>query len=457
VTKSNTTLIKSIEERYRALQSQFILEQGPPGLAEAVTFSNNQSSPVHRWFTFKEAFGADIFDFLSISSPRLRDRDAIFMDPFCGSGTTILSGDLQQGWACRRIGVETNPFIAFVADTKANWREYDAAIVERYTQEFLAQRLQIDIPESRWPNLSTFKNPEMFDGRRVSALVDAVRRSRKLAKPYDALFLLGIASITEKLSLYRKTGRALRKLTGPDSIETRLNKEVEAELLGAMTSFVTDLRQVAQFHDRGSTQFSIIQAGGCSLDNPRIIDIEPGSVSLMVYSPPYLNHIDYTEVYKVETWLLGFIDSIDAMRTQRLTTVRSHSSIKFSESSPELSTDAEAALRLINTIVTSNDDAWHSMFPRTAYGYFSDMQQSLRRQFELLEPGGQIRLVIGNSAHGAKGKRIAIATDLFLADIAKKIGFEVYKIQIARMLARKDHLNDYLRESVIWLRKPATN
>lgn len=454
MTAPNSGIVESIEKLYADLQSQFVVEQGPPGLADAVTFSNNQLAPVHRWFTFKEAFCANLFDFLSIDCARMRKRDGLFMDPFCGSGTTILSSDLQQGWTCRRIGVETNPFIAFVASTKANWREYDPAIVETYARNILASPLQKDIPEDEWPSLSTLKDPEMFDKSRVSALVDAVRRSRKLPNPYDALFLLGIASIIEKVSLYRKTGRALRKLRGPNSLQTRQRTETETEMFGVWSSFAFDIKQVARLRERGSAQFMIIRANGCSLDDPRIKAIEPGSVSLMVYSPPYLNQIDYTEVYKVESWLLGFIDSIRTMKDQRLVTVRSHSSIKFPESRPELTTNAEAALQLVNTVVSSGGDPWHRMFPRTAYGYFSDMQQSLHRQFELLEPGAQVRCVIGNSAHGAKGRRIAVATDLFIADIARAVGFDVPKIQVARMLPRKDHLNLYLRESVVWMRKP---
>jgi len=450
----NSKIIASIEKRYADLQSQFVIEEGPSELARAVTFDSNQSAPVHRWFAFKEAFGADLLDFLSIDESRMRARDSAFMDPFCGCGTSILSGDLQQGWVCHRIGVETNPFIAFVANTKVNWRQFDPVRVERYARNILASPLRKDMPEDEWPNLSTFRDPEMFDKERVSALVDAVFRSRTLPTPYADLFLLGIASAVERLSLYRKTGRALRKLRGSKSLQARLRIKTEAELLRVWLLFAFDIKQVAQFRKHESTHSTIIQGDGRSLDDPRIRTIGPSSVSLMVYSPPYLNQIDYTEVYKVESWLLGFTDSTDTMRNQRLATVRSHSSIKFPESRPELTTDAEAALQLVNAVISSSGKSWHQKFLRTAYGYFSDMQQSLRRQFQVLEPGAQVRCIIGNSVHGAKGRRITVATDLFIADIAVDVGFEVSKIQVARMLPRGDQLNSYMRESILWMRKP---
>lgn len=447
-------IIGNIEKRYADLQSQFAIEEGSSSLARAITFNDNQFAPVHRWFPFKEAFGAELLDFLSIGGARMRVRDSVFLDPFCGCGTSILSGDLQQAWVCHRIGVETNPFIAFVANTKANWREFDPATVETYAYNILAHPLQKDIPEDEWPNLSTFRDPEMFNKNQVSELVDAVFRSRALPIPYADLFLLGIASAVEKLSLYRKTGRALRKLKGSKSLQARLRNKTEPELLRVWLLFASDIKQLAQFRKNESSHFTIIQGDGRRLDDPRIKAIEPSSVSLMVYSPPYLNQIDYTEVYKVESWLLGFIDSADTMKNQRLATVRSHSSVKFPESRPDLTTNAEEALQLVNTIVSSSGNSWHQMFLRTAYGYFSDIQQSLRRQFEMLEPGAQVRCIIGNSVHGTRGRQIVVATDLFIADIAASVGFEVSKIQVARMLPRGDQLNSYMRESILWMRKP---
>jgi DNA modification methylase len=35
---------------------------------------------------------------------------------------------------------------------------------------------------------------------------------------------------------------------------------------------------------------------------------ESADFDLILTSPPYPNNIDYSEVYKLELWLLGFID-----------------------------------------------------------------------------------------------------------------------------------------------------
>ena len=49
------------------------------------------------------------------------------------------------------------------------------------------------------------------------------------------------------------------------------------------------------------------------------------------YSPPYLNCIDYTEVYKLELWLLELVKTQAEFRQVRLGTLRSHPSVKFAE------------------------------------------------------------------------------------------------------------------------------
>ena len=110
---------------------------------------------------------------------------------------------------------------------------------------------------------------------------------------------------------------------------------------------------------------------------------------------------------------------------------------------------------IVATEIESTGKPWHKYFRGTALGYFEDLHQSLTRQFELLQTGGQVACVVANSAHGSGEHRVPIATDLLITSIADAIGFEVQKLLVARQLRRRDSLNHYLRETVILLRKPA--
>src|SRR5207248_5590090 len=52
---------------------------------------------------------------------------------------------------------------------------------------------------------------------------------------------------------------------------------------------------------------------------------------LCVTSPPYLNSFDYSDIYRPELYLGGFVDSNRSLMQIRLKTLRSHVQAKWSE------------------------------------------------------------------------------------------------------------------------------
>src|SRR3989442_224275 len=72
----------------------------------------------------------------------------------------------------------------------------------------------------------------------------------------------------------------------------------------------------------------VLEGDGRTLE---CISDEKRKFDLVLYSPPYLNNIDYTEVYKLELWLSGLTSTQADFRELRLRTLRSHPSIKFPE------------------------------------------------------------------------------------------------------------------------------
>ena len=90
-------------------------------------------------------------------------------------------------------------------------------------------------------------------------------------------------------------------------------------------------------------------------------------------------------------------------------------------------------------------------------GYFDDMYQSLRRQMDVLRPGGWIFCIVGNSLHGPRDNpeaRVPVAADLIIALISHALGLEMKAIQVARHLTRRTPDYGFLRESILVMRKP---
>lgn len=450
---SGLTASAELVRLYDGIQNCTKVMAGSSALAEEVTFRANRPLPVHRWFPFKEGFSAHVLKAVGVDTTHLRSPDEVFIDPFCGSGTTLLAGDLDENWSARRIGFEINPFLLFVSDTKLNWRNYRPGTLHRLSEQVLDDALRADIPQSQWPALSTLHRVDMFAPERVSQLLDVIERIRTLPTPESNLLLLGVAAATEKLSFFRKDGRALRIVRKPSELAEREEGTVGLALKRQWQDYESDLQELVERRRSPAPPLALYGEDGRTMAFPSTSTRVP-PVGLIAYSPPYLNHIDYTEVYKVESWLLGHIRSSDAMLTLRKSTLRSHGSVSVRASSASLPLLVRRALAVASTEVAQTGGKWHSRFGNVACGYFSDLQTALLRQYDLLCPGRQVVCVVANTAHGAAAHRVPIAVDLLLVEIARGIGFEIDRLIIARQLVRRDHLNRFLRESVLVLRRP---
>lgn len=294
----------------------------------------------------------------------------------------------------------------------------------------------------------------MFPSGRVSALIDVVSRIKQLSAPERDLLLLGVASIAERVGFYRKDGRALRILRSPGELKERTGLNLAIALRQIWSTFEEDLRNLHTHRRHTPDQCIVLRQHGRTLKFPADLLLGPGQVTMMVYSPPYLNHIDYTEVYKIELWLLRFVTTQQEMLALRKQTLRSHANIGITATDPILPADVARALEVAVSAVASTGTKWHRNFGVLTRAYPAGLYQTLERQYELLQPGGRTVCVISNSAHGSSQYRVPIAVDLFIAAMANSIGFQVEQFLVARQVRRRDHLNRFLRETVLVMRQP---
>jgi hypothetical protein len=268
--------------------------------------------------------------------------------------------------------------------------------------------------------------------------------------PEREFFLLGWASIIETVSNVRKDGRALRIVVK----ETRA--PVYQLLENRWEDMVADIIEVngkIEGIHRGKVIVNIHNGDGRTLD---AINQSDRRFDLILYSPPYLNNIDYSEVYKMELWLSGLVSTQEDFKNLRLSTMRSHPSVKFPETNHinDLPSDSWPR-RLLDALVANiEQDRNHGWRVRLMRAYMDDMLISLQSQYAMAKPGGHVVCVIGNSLHGRKENATPVATDLLIAALAQAVGFKIKKLQVTRHLRRRDCTEHPLRESVIIMRRP---
>src|SRR5262245_9540501 len=96
-------------------QLELLIDDSPISLKKAKTdtsstFAGNTKLPVHRWFRFSAGFSATWAESVIRTSGA-----AHVLDPFAGSGTTLLAAEDAGAEA---IGVEAHPFVYRVAAAK---------------------------------------------------------------------------------------------------------------------------------------------------------------------------------------------------------------------------------------------------------------------------------------------------------------------------------------------------
>ena len=394
MTNGGTPAQEALQRHYRRLQGKFALEESGQ-YGSLVVPNGNASAPVHRWFHLKEAFSSDLVRRV-VEDTRLNEQSSLrVLDPFAGGGTTAVSlANLTAQRALRRVtfrGVECNPFLQLVGAAKLTAMQVPSKTFGRLARKVAAAAYRGKVQAPPVPELATFCNDSYFD-RKDLALLLRLRAAIDLeasagAKQDDVtLARLCLAGAVEPVSALRRDGRALRYVPG----------KVRA---GPIRNFLARAERVEMDMpvERVPIRGRIHLGDGRSMSG---VAARP-TFDLVIFSPPYPNNIDYTEVYKLEAWLLGMFEDASTFKSQRLKTVHSHPSVKRETEDTRHSPLTDVVTPILDAVP---DDRYALQRRAMISGYARDMAQTLESAWDRLRPGGDLVYVVGNSLHG-KGEQ----------------------------------------------------
>ena len=393
-------------------------------------------------------------------------------DAFGGVATTALA--LRDDPRVREVqSVEWSPLAVWVGNTKLAATSLDVGGLERQINRALEYAVGEGVAA---PTLSAFSNADIFEPTRLQELLAAREHIRHLDDISDAeraFLLLGLCAVVEDASGAMKDGRALRILRGrsrnPSSLATRSEcaEGFRSLLKAQLRAMLTDVRGLASDPGRPSATSSHIRGDARNLGEVKLATggaaFPKGKIDAFIYSPPYLNAIDYSEVYKLELWFMEFLRSQTEFRALREGTLRSHPSIRFDERGgfDGVSGEAVELVGLIASWVTT----WST---RPENGpivrqYFEDMFEAFVAQAHALGPNGVSVCVVANSTYAHRARlengsyveewRIPLLTDVILAHLGRIAGFPHTEIWHARHLRPRNVRGGSARESLVVLRK----
>ena len=347
-----------------------------PEWGELATFVPNKSLPVHNWFYYKEGFSYDLVARLA-ESFGLGIGDTV-LDPFCGSGTTLL--------ACRELGIDSigfdvNPVAIFASRVKT--REYDASMLREAGRALLNRKFQKPFGDVPGAFVRKAFNPHTLDDvlffrDSIMAMEDAVIRD---------FLILALMNVAMKCSYAWKDGAVIKIRKHPvPPLRDMLRRQV--------FRMIGDVERMKKARAKCTAE-----AG-----DARMLKLGNGAIDAVITSPPYLNKIEYTKIYSIEEELFFLKKDITGLRSF-------------------VGTEDEKIASERCRFADVMDDAG---LPLAAKAYFNDMHQVISELARVCRKGAMVGMVVGN---GCFDDRV-IDSDIILSRIAEKLGFEAKEILI---------------------------
>ncbi len=389
--------------------------------------------PRHRWYFVKEGFSPKMVE-QAIATEGVGQGD-LLLDPFSGSGTVPLTGALA---GLRAQAFEVNPFLHFLSATKLN--RCSASVFQQASRKVLrAAEGQLVSPlegystfteGNRWGRwLFPTRVLRSFEaGRRVAVGSDAQTRSLL------ELALLGAAMDCCNATRDGKCLRYHKEWMRHEATASQFRFRLEARA----NDIVADL-DAAPISGKASK----VKLGDARCLVP---SVAREKFRLCVTSPPYLNSFDYSDVYRPELFLAGFVDSNDSLMKIRLKTVRSH--VQASWEKPVNDDFGVLYRNCISTIRDSAEVLWDKRLPNMVQAYFEDMEKILRGLRNRALNNASLWLVVSTSAYGG----VEVPVDLILAEIGQRSGWFLREVGVLRHLRSSSqhvkHVGEAARKSV---------
>jgi hypothetical protein len=377
---------------------------------EAAPTSSNQGTanlPFQRWFRFKEAFSPK---FVADTLGSLPYRVETCLDPFSGSGTTAVT--------CRMlgidsIGIEVNPFLADLAEAKLTPVE-PTEFRDRYN--LLITSLQIcEQDKELVPGMPlTFREPGVkaryvFSSSVFETARAIVRQSKTLLPAEARLLRVLLGSVLVDVSNVTINGKG-RRYRGNWKTNPKTGTDLINQLTRAVGHAMDDLAKFALLPS-GNHQ---ILRGDSRTELARVT-----AADVAIFSPPYPNSFDYTDVYNIELWMLGYLNSSPENRDLRGKTLRSHVQTKWSQTLRKA--NSPSLQRVLSLLEEKRDELWNANIPEMVGFYFDDLWTVFEQLSKVLKPGRHAIVAIGDSQYA--GVHIDVAE--ILKESVLELGFDL--------------------------------
>ncbi len=381
------------------------------------------------------------------------------IDPFCGSGTTLLES-AHTGW--NAVGIELNPLGVEITNAKiASIKVPEDMLIAETTK--LKENLK-----KKWNSYSFEKAflKKQIDSLQKTSLDNIFLNWNYLKKWFSGSVLIQVASIVEeikKLSLpdiqniYKIfLSDILRHVSFQDPGDLRIrrrkhpapNYPVIPLFVESISSKIKNIILARKFiSDDKTYQKAILEDTRYISEriNEHKMPKDSEIFDAAITSPPYATALPYIDTSRLSLTLLNFITSDIIHKTEKKLIGSREITEKERQSYYESIVTNRNKLpkecinlcrRLRNAVNFETDGFRRKNVPALLYKYFVDMQLTFKQMSNLLRLHAPYAIVIGMNRTTLGGKEFIINTPLLLTRLAEESGFS---------LEKKIRLNTYQR------------
>ncbi len=431
-----------------------------------------EDSTVHRWYRFVLAYPDHLItDLLQRFGV---DDDDIVLDPFCGTGTTLVE---CKKAGIHSVGIDANPSAIMATQVKVRW-EIDPELVQELCNRVVAsiQPISERFLLSDKP-LFTFKSGTEIEPLKQQILTASregqyIIESGMLKRGWidEIPFYISIALLThiKALEVDSRYKQLLRLALASCMVESVANVrfgpeiyvvsgsghyDVLSEFQAKVSDMLEDLQTVQKIIRPGKATVITGDSRKCAplLEKHGVV-----RVNFVITSPPYPTEKDYTRNTRLELVYLGFVHDRQSLRSIKKQMVRSHSKGvykadkdgRFVAQIPEIRAIADE----LREKIQDKTYGFAKLYPRIIEEYFGGMYLHLRSLSQILEPGGKAAYVVGEQrtylqTYTPTGKLLGLLAE------RPEIGFRIEDIPVWRVRRGTTGSGDALKEEIVILKK----
>ncbi|MBM3236039.1 site-specific DNA-methyltransferase [Candidatus Poribacteria bacterium] len=399
----------------------------------------NRDGVIHHWYDYLEDFPYSLLE-ESIKKYRL-EKGAVVLDPFCGSGTTLVSSNL---FGLNAIGIDANPLMCLVSEVKTTWdidlKKFKDVYKEK-TWKFISLASELGNYNFKNGFLKRMPKREINQWmglkmqKEVSLMKDLISEIEDEKIKKLSMVMLGKAAFDASY---------VALCPGTTFYPHRQKEPFFDVFCKKIIQVYGDLELVQNFDTYGKTKIFNKSATEASSF------IKANSIDFIITSPPYPNDLEYTRQTRLELYLLDFVKNMDDVQKLKKTMIKGSTKLIYKEDNwdryvkkfkrvQEVAEQVEKAL---------SDKNWGFDYPKMIREYFGGMYVCLKEFYKVMKKGSYNLQVVGDQTY----KNIVIPVGKIFVEMAKDVGYSDAHIELFR--TRRSTTHDIpLPEEIVVIKK----